>query len=427
VLHQPVGPSITALDLRGCSSPTPPDRARPRPTGRRCPAAPGQRWHRPRAAAPGRRRAEGLRPPRERGTDRGGLLLQHGRPGPLARHHDRERHLHHPSRGRPADAPDDLGIGRGPQGFAGTGEGGTGIVVESGCDRRRRLGPWQARPQILPADAHRELSEEDLQAVALGRGADLLEVGEAHPGTEQHREPFDQGSLHAFGATSILVDRGGEEHGEEVDIGAPRDSVAAGDAAVEIGAVQLRSELPGQHIRRRGGHALVLGLQVRQVGLRADVALGVETVEVHQVIVAVPAMPRSAAGEREAGSRAVTRAWGGAGEGKSNPHRELGKLCRAGRRPALPQVRLGGVCRSALAAVVAEAWWGRCVWTARGWCAVQVVEAGSPRSRVRALPAAAPTTPRGSAHTARNTRGHQTASPRLTPTPSPPARSRTVP
>ena len=69
-------------------------------------------------------------------------------------------------------------------------------------------------------------------------------MGEAHPGTEQHREPFGEGSLHAFGATSILVDRGGEEHGKEVDIGAPGDSVAAGDAAVEIGAVQLRSNSP---------------------------------------------------------------------------------------------------------------------------------------------------------------------------------------
>jgi hypothetical protein len=165
--------------------------------------------------------------------------------------------------------------------------------VESGCDRCRRLGRWQARPQILPADAHRQLSEEDLQAVALGRGADLLEVGEAHPGAEQHREPFDQGSLHAFGATSILVDRGGEEHGEEVDIGAPRDRVAAGDAAVEIGAVQPRSELPGQQARRRGGHALVLGLNVGEVGLRADVALAVEVVEVHQVIVEVPARSSS--------------------------------------------------------------------------------------------------------------------------------------
>jgi hypothetical protein len=93
-------------------------------------------------------------------------------------------------------------------------------------------------------------------------------------------------------------------HGEEVDIGAPRGSVAAGDAAVEIGAVQLRSELVGQQIRRRGGHALVLGLQVRRVGLGADVALGVETVEVHRVIVAVPAMPWSAAGS---GKRAAER------------------------------------------------------------------------------------------------------------------------
>jgi uncharacterized protein (DUF427 family) len=122
-------------------------------------------------------------------------------------------------------------------------------------------------------------------------------VGEADPGAGQHREPFGEGSLHAFGATSILVGRGGEEHGEEVDIEAPRDRVAAGDAAVEVGAVQLRSELLGQQIRRRGGHALVLGLQVRQVGLRADIALGVETIEVHLMIVAVPAMPRSAAGE----------------------------------------------------------------------------------------------------------------------------------
>jgi hypothetical protein len=110
------GPSVTALDLRGCSSPTPPGRARPRPTGRSCPAAPGQRWHRPRATPPARRRA--ARPPPAAGT----------------------RH------------------------------------------RPRRPGPWQGRPQILTADAHRQLSEEDLQAVALGRGADLPEVGEAQPG-----------------------------------------------------------------------------------------------------------------------------------------------------------------------------------------------------------------------------------------------------
>ena len=113
-------------------------------------------------------------------------------------------------------------------------------------------------------------------------------MSEAHPGAEQHREPFDQGSLHALGPTSILVGRGGQEHGQEVDIGAPRGGVAAGDAAVEVGAVQLRSELLVQQVRRRVGHALVLGLHLRQVGLGADVALGVKTGEVHLVIVAVP-------------------------------------------------------------------------------------------------------------------------------------------
>jgi len=69
---------------------------------------------------------------------------------------------------------------------------------------------------------------------------------------------------------------------------------------------------------------------------------------------------------------------------------------------------------------------------ARGWCAVQVVEARSPcsrarRRRARALPTAAPSTPRGSAHTSRNGRVHQTASPRLAPTPIPPSPSRSIP
>jgi hypothetical protein len=72
----------------------------------------------------------------ERNTDRGGLLLQHGRPDTLARHHDRERHLHHLLGGHPADAPDDLGIDRGPQGLARPCEDGMGIGMESGRDRR---------------------------------------------------------------------------------------------------------------------------------------------------------------------------------------------------------------------------------------------------------------------------------------------------
>ena len=62
----------------------------------------------------------------------------------------------------------------------------------------------------------------------------------------------------------------------------------------------------------------------------------------------------------------------------------------------------------------------RPVWTARGRCAVQVVEARSPCLRARALPAVAPTTSRGTAHSARNTRGHQTASPKVDAYPQPP-------
>jgi hypothetical protein len=123
-----------------------------------------------------------------------------------------------------------------------------------------------------------------LPAVALCRGADFPEVGQADPSAKQHREPFDQGSLHAVGSPSILVDWSGEEHGDEVDIGAPRDGVASDDAAVEIGAVQTQSELAGQQARRRLGQALILGLHLGEVGLRADVTLGVKAVEVHPVI-----------------------------------------------------------------------------------------------------------------------------------------------
>ena len=109
-------------------------------------------------------------------------------------------------------------------------------------------------------------------------------MGEADPGAEQHREPLDQGSLDAVGASSVLAGRGGQEHGDEVDIGAPRDGVASHDAAVEVGAVQAWSERLGQQARRRLGHALILGLHVGQVGLRANVTLGVKTV--HLMIVA---------------------------------------------------------------------------------------------------------------------------------------------
>jgi hypothetical protein len=50
--------------------------------------------------------------------------------------------------------------------------------------------------------------------------------------------------------------------------------------------VQARSERLGEQGRRRFGHALVLGLDVGEVGLGADVALGVKAVEVHLAIVA---------------------------------------------------------------------------------------------------------------------------------------------
>jgi hypothetical protein len=66
----------------------------------------------------------------------------------------------------------------------------------------------------------------------------------------------------------------------------PGDRVASHDAAVEIAAVQARSERLGQQAGRRVGQALILGLHVGEVGLGADVALGVKAVEVHLVIVA---------------------------------------------------------------------------------------------------------------------------------------------
>jgi hypothetical protein len=123
-----------------------------------------------------------------------------------------------------------------------------GVGVEPGRDRRRGLGRWQAWPQVLTADAYRQLPEEDLAAVALGRGVELLEVGEADPGAEQHREAFDQGALHAAGANSILVGRSCPEHRDDVDVRAPRGRVAADDAAVEVAAVQTRAERLGYSV-----------------------------------------------------------------------------------------------------------------------------------------------------------------------------------
>jgi cell wall-associated NlpC family hydrolase len=84
-------------------------------------------------------------------------------------------------------------------------------------------------------------------------------VGEPDPGADQHREPLDQGSLHAIGASSVLVDRSGQQHRDNIDVRAPRDSVASDDAAVEVGAVQARPELLGQQARRHLGQAWYWG------------------------------------------------------------------------------------------------------------------------------------------------------------------------
>ena len=111
-------------------------------------------------------------------------------------------------------------------------------------------------------------------------------MGEADPGAEQHREPFHQALLYAVGANSILPGRRCPEHRDNVDVRAPRDRVASHDAAVEVPAVQARSERLGQQAGRRVGEPLILGLHVGEVGLGADVALGVKAVEVHLVIVA---------------------------------------------------------------------------------------------------------------------------------------------
>jgi hypothetical protein len=91
-------------------------------------------------------------------------------------------------------------------------------------------------------------------------GADLLEVGEADPGAEQHREPFGEGSLNAVGPMSILVGRSCQEHGGKVDVGAPRDSVSAYDAAVEVA------------LCRRGPSSLLAGPQLRPAALGTDPA-----------------------------------------------------------------------------------------------------------------------------------------------------------
>jgi hypothetical protein len=99
-------------------------------------------------------------------------------------------------------------------------------------------------------------------------------VGDADPGAEQRREPFDQGALHAVAANSILLGRRCQEHRDDVDVRALRDRVASHDAAVEVAAVQAWSERLGQQAGRRVGQASVLGLHVGEVGLGADVALG---------------------------------------------------------------------------------------------------------------------------------------------------------
>src|SRR6266508_504158 len=110
---------------------------------------------------------------------------------------------------------------------------------------RRTAWLWQGGPQILPADAYRELAKEDLPAIPLRRGADLPQVGEAHPGARQHGEPLREGLLHAPGPAAILLGGRRQEHRGKVNIGASRDGIAPHDAPVEVGAVQPGPELVG--------------------------------------------------------------------------------------------------------------------------------------------------------------------------------------
>jgi hypothetical protein len=66
--------------------------------------------------------------------------------------------------------------------------------------------------------------------------------------------------------------------------------VSCVERCVALGYVVRRSVCGTVYLGRRADRALGTGgLHVREVGLRADVALPVEVVEVHLVIVVVPA------------------------------------------------------------------------------------------------------------------------------------------
>jgi hypothetical protein len=184
-------PLVTALDRRCCSPPTPPGRVRPQPTGRTCPAAPGRHRHRP----------LGRRPCSAACAASAHL----GNAAPTAAACSSNTVVQTPSRAiTTANAActilrdairqkprNDLGIGRAAQRLPRTHEQGMGVAMEPACDRRRRLGPWQSRPEILP-HAHRQLSEEDLPAVALRRGttprppAESSVLAQARPLSSRH-------------------------------------------------------------------------------------------------------------------------------------------------------------------------------------------------------------------------------------------------
>jgi hypothetical protein len=113
-------------------------------------------------------------------------------------------------------------------------------------------------------------------------------VGEGHAGGRHDGEPRHQALLHAPGGEPVGVVRRRQEHGDQVEVGASRDGVAAHHAAVQVAAVQPGPELAAEQLGGGLRHAPVLRLHVRQVGLGNDVALGVDppVASLHPTIVA---------------------------------------------------------------------------------------------------------------------------------------------
>lgn len=235
-----------------------------------------------RAAALVRGGVHGTGPLREGRRDRRGLLLQHSRPDVIAGDQDRERGLHHPPGRHPAGLPHLLGrmAGCGVQGPAGAGEHLRGVGVEGGRDRRGRAGRRQRGAQVRAADADRQVAEEHLQAVPVG--ADLGQVGEGHAGSRQQpREPGDEVPLDAADSLPVLIRGRLVQHRDQIGVGPPGDRVASGDAAVQVAAVQPRTQLGAEQVGRGPGHPGVGGLHIGQVGLGEDVPVGVQVLRGH--------------------------------------------------------------------------------------------------------------------------------------------------